>query len=679
MLARSRQGFNLPTPLTQLNVAAGEKIIATINPEARPAGADPLYFVVAAAATNDPNALRWIASWKANDPVVVGGATYLTQGTARALPQTIEFTTDEQLQLSAIAVDPGALPAMPWEGALRYVQSLAKYLRFEPDATTGEVAAAGGYWVEHTLGWTDEPDKFKVYVGSTASSGGCDRTLTNVLDSDIIPFPPYRPDGSEPTVSGKYLIGNGITEDSGAPIPAGAAIGFQLSVDGQPRETEFSGKFFARYLGLFRHADGSLDTSNPFVGAEQAIFTYPVAGRNTSTLHAPEAIPRGYGALWEVYPRFHESDLLSQFVNGTTFRVLLYNQGIGSDPAPDAQVSGSVVYSTAEKLLIVPRLPGAVEMRPGGAQIETEFGGYRFHRKTVGLSGVLAADAADQKICISATLAGQISIKQAGQTSTPDTAQRALVSTVSGTYTASAWSNPVTIDATNRTVSITAFHHCDTNGKGTVRASYPDKLLANTSLGDWNVSKLRVFVDVDGTVYELSSQVAASPQPSQSFLVSEDVTLNPVVILLPDSSGDPGFCLWDYNGAPTAGLSSGGDLPIGVTVRVCVAYHWEPDNREVTVISHSTADGNIHTMPMPMAQALENFEAIRAPVASLALLRAIPYLSIPGYQRCWVGEIAAPVFWDPALSGEVEVGNGIFYPVDKPGGALGGWIIEEGY
>ena len=675
VLARSRQGFNLPSNLTQLNIAAGSKVVITLNPAARPAGTDPLYFAIAASPTNDPADLRWIASWKANDPAVVGGVAYLSQGTARALPHTIELTTDEQLQLGAIVADSTSLP-VPWEGALRYVQSLGKYLRFEPDASAGEVAAAGGYWIEHDLGWTDEPDKYRVYVGSTAGPGGCDRNLLST--PDIIPFPLYRPDGGTQAIAPKYLIPNGLSEDGGSPILASAAIGLIVSVDGQPKEIEFSGKVFARYLGLYRYADGSLATNHPMVGVEQPIFVYPVAGRNTTTLKLHEAIPRGHGALWEVYLRFHEGELLSQFVDGTTFRSLIYSQGIGSDPAPAAVITGSFVTDADEKLLIVPRSPGAVEMRPGGAWIATPFGGYSF--PSAGhVSEPLAPDAANQKICISATLAGQPTVKQAGQDPNPDSAQRALVSTMSGSYSMSGWSDPVVLDAVNRSVQVAVFHACDANGKGTVRASYPDKMLANKTVGNWNVAQLRVIVEVNGTRYETSVREVASAQPSQQFIVTEDVTQHPILASTPDSSSDPGFCLWDYAGQPVASAIAGGNLPAGATVRVGIAYHWDVGNREVTAISHAVADGNIFTLSVPLVEALQAFEAVRSPVATVALLRAIPYQSIPDWQSCFVGALGAPVRFDPGIPGNVERGDGIFYPNDKPVGALGAWIIKEGY
>lgn len=424
--------------------------------------------------------------------------------------------------------------------------------------------------------------KPSAYIASTTAVGGCDRSLDD-LSGDIISPPSFPVQGTTEYAESIPIVlwfSNGLTEDGGTPIPTGTALNLQVAVDGSPTAPNgqsysaiFSNLLKYQILGIVRRSTGERDET---ISSAEAPFQVE------APLLLPVPLNRGYAVAVAIKLAFKASDLSGAVPQGAGLSIKLYSQGLFGFYSPAGFLTGDIILPDGDRLRVVPELGGF--RRLGGAALVKNFQTPLLGEAT--FTG-LAADTPAQKLCFNAAKAGEMRVGEPGN----NEAIRAIASTAPGTYTASGWSNPVTVSA-NDGISVTVAYPV-VNGRGVIRGDYPDERIRGNSQGAFNVPKLRAFVEFDGNLYELEAVTVVPGQASQTFSFA-DLGSTTIASLPVASSAD--FCLFGYgagiNIVPAPGI---GTLSAG-TYRVAIAYDFPSPNFQIAALSHEPAGGCVKEM-----------------------------------------------------------------------------------
>lgn len=626
---RTRQGFSLGAGMTQVSYTAGQQIVATISSNALASGelGSVHQILILANSTNSLATAVIVAAWEALQP---------DQTTQNTLPATINLSRDAHLVLSGTVAAIGNLPSGSdrINGQIRFVTANSTYYRF---------SSAGSAWLQYTVPF-NVPNGFSAFVAATTSVSGIDRDIKSVQSVDVINPPSYYPDGSQSTPV-RVVIQNDLTEGAGTSIAIGSPIGVEVTLDGQNAVNQFSGKIVARYLGLFRKSTGTLDTTNADPGFSPIQFFQstgqPVA---TSSLFAKDDCPPGYGLLYAIAFQFRLGEI-PQLIQGSKINLYLYPATLSGTYNPSGAATGDTIivasFSPDGKARILPNASGIIRSDPGAGFIKN----FDFSRQGMTTAVVSQADTPGQKVAIAGNTGGGIIVRQPADALLSTEAQRAIISTLNGTYTGSNWSSDITVGASG-TLQVTVSYPT------AVRATYPDVISGASAY--FNVPRLRVFVEFpasSGTYYETTAIATTPNATSQQFSI---VSLPGSSSALPTVSGNAAFCLFGYPSAPTATDVGGGGLAAG-TYRVRVYYHFPSPNVEVTSIDHTTASGNIPEITTPLSQVVGSltnassstsgivFNDSTAPAtnsAQAAIYSASGRLSLVGYSNAARGAIA---------------------------------------
>ncbi|MBW4469282.1 MAG: hypothetical protein KME45_03360 [Stenomitos rutilans HA7619-LM2] len=604
---RSRAGLNLPTTPVSVSYTAGQRIAVTIASSAISAveAGSAHAVVISAATTNDVTQMVKLGSFSLLQ------SDQITQVT---LPQTFYLSTPAQIALAQAIATQASLPTGSdlLQGMVRQITAptggvAAGYYKYEPNATSGAIAASpNGYWVS-SYPWIDAPNGFTTYIGiSTDNPGGCDYPL-QAVGSDALLLPAYNPVAGASTPL-RIAIENGLTEDGGNSVEALSPIGMIVLANGVNLSAAFSGAIDVTYLGLARKSTGTLDTSDPNVGVNKTVTLFAGAanaqqnaqGNSTLSSYAstnltfPQAVPRGYFALFTV--RFNaQANKVSQFINGED--ITLYLDAVG-----DVGEYSALAEAIGDTVLRYSDLPndGYLRVLPAANSIVSQpglgvFQGYIARRAGTRSASLSVADTAGQKVAIAGTSNGQIIVRQPSDTLLPTEALRTKVSTSPGTAdataTGAAFSSAISV-GTSGTLNIALTYPTS------IRANYPDEIAGTTA--PYNVPRLKVYLKVGGVITEQSVLITVTPGGgTQNIVVSANS--GSTVGTLP-TNADPAFCLFN---APSASGSAGtgGSLAAG-SYQYAVVPHFPTGNMQATALSHKVSDGCVPEILTDLATAI---------------------------------------------------------------------------
>ncbi len=564
----ARGGINLGTSMGQVNVSSGEKLQFTINATARTSGLQPFGFALGVANTNDETQSKLLAVvW------VIGS----DQETDVNLPLTIELTKDEDFSIDGTVTAIGDLPTNLVNGAIREVTSESAYYQWDGD------------------GWYGDPGWIKVYgnqlyLASTTTlrsgvkwKGGCDAPIPTIPpDSYVgqygIIHPPWNGDGDISTPIKLWLL-NGLNEGNGIVLPVDSQVGLVATVNDSTElgSSVLSGKINLSVNGIIRRLDGSRVTT---VNEDSVWYSGIPFYSLTSQLDRGYALETEYTCSATVG-------------NGDRVTVYLRDNGVYGIPSNNIEV-GNAIFAEKNKALIVPDLLGVMRLSGDGFIVtDNQTLGHTFITNgEVGLTQGIIVDTAGQKIVISGIQNGAIACRQSEETLLPTEKVRAVISTESGTATASDWSSPVTVGANGRLEVTIAL-------PSAIRSNYPDILIAGNGDGERVIPQMKVFVRLSGVITELSSVVVE--YDNDQVLIIDDLSSGSVVGSLP-SNGDTSFNLWGY-GIITPVSTGVGSLVAG-DYEVAIAWDYPSPNLVITKISHDRDDGCIPTLVLSFADAI---------------------------------------------------------------------------
>lgn len=607
---RNRTGYNkvgngAATPSetgVTVNYSAGQRITVSFAAGAWLAGEDVYEFQVSGSLTNDPTTAQILGSVRTRGTATVGTVNYPGVGASLSSPYEVQLSTDEDLGLGVTVADSSALPANPVHGMVRYVSNPGQHWRYDSQATEGEFASGGGYWKIHYTG-------FSAYVADTAQAAtsanlqGYKRPInqiaTGIQTNVLIDPAPYLFDGTLQDATLAPLFA--ITNDAGAsPLTQGYRVNVRLRRNGEDISTALAGQTIATLLGKVNLDDGTLDVTADGVGSP-VVLGPSING--VGGLTTPEDLDPGNAWLYRLQFQSDQTainDLASPLLQGD--RITFYPRAEGrlGEREPFAAFTGSGVSEQGEQLCVLPSTgTGKAVMCSGSALIRDEDNYQGYQIPDAGQRDILliANNTDDQRVVLNGALNDVIVRANAGAVQSYE-AVRAVVGTglgpISGYYSASSWSSPVTIAGNSEQLQISVTHPTQ------VRSDYPEAQIAGKT-ADFNPAQIVVLVRFGGTIYSvLETNRQASPQTINVTDLGA-TTLGSVY----DSSSDPDFGLFGY-GTITPSAQSGGSSLAAGSYEVAIAYLY--DGGQITRISHNT---NAPENCIPVAD-LSYFELLAA-------------------------------------------------------------------
>lgn len=631
---QNRYGLNLGVISGPFAIASGQKLDVAIPESARLAGEDVHYFVLSASTSSDPTTFRQLAFYKGYE---------VDQVTPSTLPYTLTLSRDEHFAIASTVANEAALPTgsnlIP--GQIRFVTSLSKFFYYDPEssATIGAdvLGATTGRWLR-IGGWD-------TYVADTTDSDGCDRDL-RLLDATTIRVPPY--DLSGPGTPVRYLLFNSRSEDGGL-VPQSTPINIGVFVDGRDRSQFFSGYLKIVFEGYYRASTGVLDTSLDGAGVTQA-YQY-----EAGNLALPADLPNGYAYAFKIYPEAPAYVLNDLVPQDSTVGLQFSFLGQSGDFNPAGQLTGDFIAAEYNLRRIVPSTGLTAKALSGSGTIALS----SFRNAPQATIAGFTANTANQKVAIDGN--GTVAVVSAIATGQ---AQRALVGTVDGVGQATAFtSSTVTLNSTTR-LKVTVTYPT------AIRADYPDAI-ANSTAGEFNATKVRIYVQPSGGDTITQFDAAIAPSTSQEFVVGA-VAGTLTGSSLPTVAANFGLYAPEDSDF-VAATQTGSSVFSSGAYKVAIAYYYEGT---ITSISHAQSDGNIPEAVFTLAELQEAAKAVGPYVANASSLRDILEANIYPYQSRYAADKGNPFRFNP-ISTALDNGDSVFKPNWKNTSDPGRWEVDD--
>jgi hypothetical protein len=345
-------------------------------------------------------------------------------------------------------------------------------------------------------------------------------------------------------------------------------FGIELEYNNKKSPDLLSGLFLVRFdgfiadSGTIRTQDGNGDDF-PNLGA-----FFPWVPKRENPFITADSLQPGEAIALSVKPFFSAAELNNELSPGTVIGIVPVIRSQSGDFNPIGKITGNVVYDLGNKYRVVPGSGLSVKILSGSAIVA----GYDFPVKPERSVFGLQANLAGQKIIINGN--GAVFIDSPAYTPSDSEALRAIVGTVAGVSSPSAWSSYSAI-ASGQNLIATA------NYPDSVRSDYPDAI-ASSDKAVFNPPLLNLFIQRQdtGEIRRFGAFGVVSGD-SQQFSIS---AWNDGIIVsgLPNAPG-ANFSLFAPESVAFVGDGSGGSFPL-TSYRVC--YNFEYDGLEVTAISH---------------------------------------------------------------------------------------------
>lgn len=648
--AQTRVGFNL-TNLIAVNYTSGQKITVTIKAPCRNDGEDIHKFILVGASTNDTSQIYRLAEYKGYET---------DQVTPTTLPVTIELSTDEHLAINDSVANPAALPSGSdlLNGMGRAVVSTGKFYTYNATSTAtvdGDdvLSASVGRWL--SIG------TLSTAITSLEALPGCNTSL-DILDAEndlLVPPPAYDMDGGRSTAI-RYWVCNantGVTEA----IPTGTRIGLDIYLNSELKSRLFHGKLKIIFRGYVDLLTGELDTSDMFFVDE--IITYVYGKSQGLVLQKPLEADKAY--VFDIYLECSAYEFKSLVKQGSAIAIYPYFFTQAGEYSPIGILFGDAILLSQEvngRRIVPGTSRTVIALRGAGVVDNLQFA--PVEKQTV---SNLLANTASQKITIDGN--GNCFLLLPA-TATPDTqALRALVGTTTGTSNPSAWSSTRVLATSDKGISVTLNHPCDSQGFGTIRVNYPDVIAGNDE-AIFNPSTVTIYLrrQSNSTIYVYTT--ACLQQPNQTYSIT---SLSGDTLMSVPTNSDVYFSLYSPGIVTTTQLGTG-SLPAD-TYDVAFAYSY--DGNQVTKITHSETDGCITEIPATVANFFQVSSYWDIPLTKTEIRALLSSSLRHGYHRkLKVGTSLIDVEYN-IYDANLDDDSNYFKPNDLDTSSPGRWVTQQ--
>lgn len=617
--ARTRQGYTPPSTLVAAPYSAGDLITVEIPSTARGDACEIRYWVVVAAATNTP----------ANTVVLCRIQGYESDHvTPKALPLSVDLTTDAHIALSASVANLTALAALgsPLDGMRRYVAEEVDYYEYSLAS----------------LDWVLLSGAFSTYVASRTSESGCDADIRDLSSTTDILREDY--DLSSTTAAPGIPINVLWSHEESGDLPSGTRMLLALYIDELNVSALLNGKMRLIFNGYVNRQTGELDTSGM-----TGIGTPTTYQSRKTNLRLQKPLPSGWAYSVSVYPQFAPQELLGEVVE-SGLEAMLYPAEQPGEYTEAGHIFGDMVYAEGDRLKVVPWIIGA-KLLSGGAIIDC----YSFLSNPEQVITSIPANTADQKLVMNgngaAFLASSIAATEA---------QRCILGTEPGRSASCPWSSTVTLTGTEG-IRITISHPVS-EGFATIRANYPDPILAGLSgKARLNAPTLAIYVRVGAETRRFS---APCLEAATQVIDLDDWDAGTTTDATPIESSGAFSCFQPLSN--TVELNGSSDFPAGICD---VRAGYEYNGGQVTSISHASPPC-LTTSSLTYAEIEAVLQYFSTPVESLSDLRGITERRRG--MICVVMSMEIPFIYDTLATGADD--GLIIKPSDLDVSSPGRWI-----
>lgn len=582
---QNRVGFNLLSSAKLLNWNTGDRIKLIIPAEIIKNGEDIWWFVVSAEDTGN-----------IQDAVQIAAIALRLSDQVNSISLPVEFylSEDAHLETSNLSVATAAnLPSSSDQinGQLRYLDDESKWYRYDEEIDI---------WVEHFF------DTANTYLGSTQDIKGADQELGADL---IIPPLPINTDSSPITTQPiRYWLIGEETEEDGVTLNGSFNLridinGSSVSDTGQVWGNIFAGLFKFQLIGYYRLLTRGIDTGMESVGVTKT--WHP----QYSLLSLPLNLPAGYAAVYDIWL---EGDISNLIDAGDSLEISFDQLGRVGIPSDLAELTGDVVFSKGNQLLVLPN-----KILDGSAIA----GGFYFNAPTEsGIFNSAPANTPNQVVILNGATGGTIRTSVAPANLLSSEVVRATFSTEAGYSDPSEFSD-VFILTTTDGLSITVSHPVNPNNRASIRANYPDPAIAGSILADWGNPDFRVYVLQGSTLWE-EQELRTSESSSTQEIEINSLENFVQVGFIPDASSILGidFSLFSP-GKPSLSALGNGVLPPN-SYQVAIRYEYPAPNNLITRIRHDV-EGAIKVFPQSFEDLLSTFQRWSNTIISVAEAREL--------------------------------------------------------
>lgn len=572
---RNSIGYNLPSNIIGVTVAAGQRIQIIISTDHYRPGEFWNEFIISFSTSNS----------SINGCISLGVPALTTNQTVISLPTTVFVSRDEHLELNKSVSNIASLPsgADLINGMVRNITNLGIIYRYDSASTltvdnVNVLAAASGRWIK----WDDG---FNINVVDTENDSiGAKQEILANADLLRTSYESYPADGTQGKFQKFWIVNN-----SSSSILSGTAIGLNVSAGGFDKSTAFNGLLRIVPEGFVDLATGNLDTTDASgIGTMLGIGSEYIYSSAGTGIRLQKSLPPNSALSLRIYPKFTANQLANQVPNGTTLSVYpTLSNSIGEFTAI-GELIGDVITNDLDRVRIVPGINNTAISLAGSGVVKS------FAFTGVGESTIydLVSNTANQKIIINGN-----GVCFVGNNPSSTEAIRAIVGTTSGVTNPSTYTSTITGSAT------TAFNitvpYPYTNGNGIIRSNYPDTRIQGNNKGYFNPSVLKIYIQrTDTNEIRVFNQTVV-PGVTQIF-TGLSWTSGTIVGSLPTQS-DPEFSLYAPQVITTWSTTSAG----AVTFRVCTAFEY--DGSTITKISHDPGLGCIEELSLSIIDAINNF------------------------------------------------------------------------
>lgn len=511
------------------------------------------------------------------------------QTTRRSSSILIDLTTESHFETNRTVTNEADLSSLSGgiiDGAIARSTDSGSYYFYDSESNVdsdgnlisyGAISLGVGKWVKLPFGFTDS-----FYTDSTTSSIGCDRPVSAVRDALKIPPKTLNQD----SVAIRYWFSNGLSNDGGSPVE-GLRYTLEVLVNSvRGYDNLFADKFKYYLRGYLNRETLVLNNNLPTVGQPQ------IWNPSESLIELPTQLLRNHAAVVDIALSFDNDSLFGLVPSNPQIALNIVRLlNIESKVSDVARLLGDIVFSTSDRLLIVPGL----KRLKGKASTAVGFIIDDINPKTV---FGLFEDLPRQRVVLKGSLNGFPTVLPFPFDSLEfGDVVRAIVSTLPGV--SSPVSGTTNLSLNGNSLLVTLTHPINSEGAGIIRSDYPDPLIAGNDQAQFTVTKALVYLNVDGTFYQ-SSELIVEPNQTQQFTFTSLADFTSIASLPVQS--DPGFSL--FSPVSVVG-ASGGSGSITGSVNVYVAYLYSQFNFSATKIEHF-GDGVIPTLSTNLSESFIN-------------------------------------------------------------------------
>lgn len=627
-------GHTLPSSiLGPYTINVGERLTLTLTNTVRKAGESWLAYSLSASLTNTPSSFVQVARIPAYD----------TSHNLASFPLSIVLATDNAFQLSQTVPTASDLPLINLiAGMRRGVYDLGYVFEYDPTSilTVNGVSvltapSSPGRWLR--------VGSFSNFIDDETEPGGSAQDLRNINEL-VVKYPRYACNGNDGQAMGFWLKNTDT-----APIPSGQRILITVLMNEIVRSGTFEGLLRATFKGYVNTNDGTLRTTNANGTLMRGRDT-PILFENKKTdLIFEDDLQSGEAYWLEVLPNFIPSYLNFGVANHSLIAISCTIAAQAGAFVEGGDAQGNRIYAKYDLGLAVPIKGAAVRVLKRSGIVNSR----SFLAIAPTTVSPFTFNTAGQRVRIN----GNGAVYR-GTGSLLDTeATRAVVELLPGTSAASPLSSPVVINATQGLQVTVTYPSNGTNA--TIRANYPDPLLAGNTKAELNPLFVTLYVQL-GSVLKRFVNLLLIDGPTQTFDVS-DWNGGEVISSIPNAPNLK-FC-------PFAALSaiatptSVGSYPLG---SVRVAYAFQYDGTTVSALSHARADGCLYTSTLDWADLESSTQYWGPPVLLYAdlptlnvLIGQVRAVNSTGKLYRWNGttwEFAAqPEYWGEPVANKVAL------------------------